>query len=171
MRLRREAIKELAVEYPPLVISHRDVLHIHKYWWSIFENVGVYYDSADVFGMPVMADEFGGNYLDGEANPGLYPTVAESFLRFLGGKHTKELRLQLHTEANARVAEYWRRIGAAGFSPFCIAGSPEDGNHHFMGRLEEADPKPVVECPDGRLFACEPQPGCLGQKLCAGAKK
>lgn len=137
------AIEELLPEYPPLVIGHKDVIHIHKYWWSLFENVGLFYDSASQFDKPIMVDEFGGNYLDGDGNPGAYPTVNESLLRFLGYEHTKEMRLALHRDANARIAEYWRRIGAAGFSPFCILGSPEDGSHHFMGPLRNGDPKPV----------------------------
>ncbi len=136
-------LEELATDYPPLVISHRDVLHIHKYWWSLFENLGLYYDTASEFPLPIMVDEFGGNYLDGAGNPGGYPALAESFLRFLGRDHDAALRLQLHCEANTQIAEYWRRVGAAGFSPFCILGSPEDGNHHFLGPLREAVPKPV----------------------------
>ncbi len=138
-----EAIDTLALEYPPMVVSHRDVTHVHKYWWSLFENVGIYYDSAEQFDQPIMVDEFGGNYLDGQGDPGGYPALAESFLRFLGKNHTAEKRLWLHTVSNCRIAEYWRRIGAAGFSPFCIAGSWEDGNHHFLGPLAEARPKPV----------------------------
>lgn len=138
-----DAIEELLPEYPPLVVSHKDVIHIHKYWWSLFENIGLFYDSAAQFDKPIMVDEFGGNYLDGDGNPGGYPTVNESLLRFLGHGHTKEKRLALHTQSNARIAEYWRRIGAAGFSPFCILGSPEDGNHHFMGPLRMGKPKPV----------------------------
>ena len=138
-----EALRRLAPEYPPLVVAHRDVTHVHKYWWGLFENLGLYYDSADQFPQPIMVDEFGGNYLDGACNPGGYPTLRESFLRFLGRGHTAGQRLWLHTAANAKVAEYWRRIGAAGFSPFCIAGSWEDGNHHFLGPLAEGNPKPV----------------------------
>ncbi|MFP4354310.1 MAG: glycoside hydrolase [Phycisphaerae bacterium] len=137
------ALETLAPEYPPMIVSHRDVLHVHKYWWSLFENVGVYYDTAEQFDQPIMVDEFGGNYLDGQCDPGGYPTLVESFLRFLGPGHTAEERLELNTLANCRVAEYWRRIGAAGFSPFCIAGSWEDGNHHFLGPLSRARPKPV----------------------------
>jgi hypothetical protein len=137
------AIDALVEQYPPLVISHRDVLHVHKYWWSMFENVGIYYDDAEQFPLPIVADEFGGNYLDGRCNPGFYPALKGSFLRFLGPGHTAEDRLWLHTEANCQIAEYWRRIGAAGFSPFCILGPPEDGNHHFLGPLAEGNPKPV----------------------------
>ncbi len=137
------ALNKLTDEFPPLVLSHRDVIHPHRYWWSLFENVGLYYDSADAFDKPIMADEFGGNYLDGDGNPGRYPSVRESYARFLGRNHTVAERLQLHADANARMAEYWRRIGAAGFSPFCILGSPEDGNHHFRGALRDGRPKPV----------------------------
>lgn len=137
------ALNALEPDYPRWAIGHRDVIHVHKYWWSLFENVGLYYDSATQFSKPIMADEFGGNYLDGEGNPGGYPTVRESFLRFLGPNHDAALRLQLHTESNASIAEYWRRLGAAGFSPFCIAGSYEDGSHHFLGPLQEGKPKPV----------------------------
>ena len=137
------AMETLAAEYPPLVVSHRDVTHLHKYWWSMFENLGLYYDSAAQFDRPVIVDEFGGNYLDGQSNPGGYPTLKEGFLRFLGPDHTKALRLQHHTEAATQVAEYWRRIGVAGFGPFCILGSPEDGNHWFMGELKDGIPKPV----------------------------
>lgn len=137
------ALEALAHEYPPMVVGHRDVIHVHKYWWSLFENVGCYYETADTFPQPIMVDEFGGNYLDGDCEPGGYPTLEESLLRFLGPKHTAESRLHLHTEANARIAEYWRRIGAAGFSPFCILGSWEDGNHHFLGELTDGAPKPV----------------------------
>ncbi len=137
------ALDALAPEYPPLVIAHRDTLHLHRYWWSLSENLGLYYDSACQFDQPTIVDEFGGNYLDGEGNPGGYPQLRESFLRFLGRDHTKNLRLQLHCESTTQIAEYWRRMGVAGFSPFCILGSPEDGNHHFLGKLEEANPKEV----------------------------
>jgi beta-galactosidase len=147
------AIEGLTKEYPPLVIAHRDVLHVHKYWWGLFENVGLYYDSADQFPMPIVADEFGGNYLDGEGEPGGYFTLKESFLRFLGRHHTKELRLQLNCESNTQIAEYWRRLGAAGFSPFVMLSSWEDGNHHFLGKLEEGRPKPVW---DGLTAAYSP---------------
>lgn len=135
------ALADLTPDFPPLVVSHRDVIHVHKYWWSLFENLGLYFDSASEFPQPIMADEFGGNYLDRKAGPGAYPTVRETYLRFLGREQTPELRLRHHAESNALVAEYWRRLGAAGFSPFCIAGSPQDGNSWFLGSL--ADPKPM----------------------------
>lgn len=137
------ALDEIIKDYPPLVMEERDVLHIHKYWWSLFENLGLYYDSADQFPKAIMSDEFGGNYLDGKGDIGGYKTTAETFLRFLGRGHTKESRLAFQSVANARVAEYWRRIGAAGLSPFCILGSWYDGNHWFLGDLKEGNPKPV----------------------------
>jgi hypothetical protein len=137
------AIRAIEPDFPPFVVSHRDVFHLHRYWWSLFEDLGLDYDSASEFAKPVVADEFGGNYLDGDANPGLYPALKGSFLRFLGRDNTAEDRLTLHRDANGRVAEYWRRLGVAGFSPFCILGSREDGNHHFMGQLRDAIQKPV----------------------------
>jgi hypothetical protein len=137
------ALNELLPEYPDLVVEDRDVLHIHKYWWSLFENLGLYFDTYDEFPKAIMVDEFGGNYLDGQYNMGNYPTTPEAFLRFLGRGHTAEQRMHHHTISNSRVAEYWRRIGAAGFSPFCILGSKEDGNHWYVGDIHEGNLKPV----------------------------
>lgn len=136
-----EVIEELSQEFPKLIISHRDVCHVHKYWWSLFENVGCKFDHADQFPQPIMVDEFGGNYLDGEGNPGGYPALEGCFSRFLGHDHNTTERLRLNEEANARVAEYWRRIDAAGFSPFCMLASWEDGNHHFLGPSRRDDPR------------------------------
>jgi beta-galactosidase len=138
-----DALNDIVKNYPPLVMEERDVIHIHKYWWSLFENLGLYYDNADQFPKPIMVDEFGGNYLDGNGMPGGYKTSAETFLRFLGRNNTKDLRLELQTLSNGKIAEYWRRIGAAGIAPFCILGSWYDGNHWFMGDLSEGNPKPV----------------------------
>ncbi len=137
------ALDHILKDYPPLVMEERDVMHVHKYWWSLFENVGLYYDSYKQFPKAIMVDEFGGNYLDGNYDPGGYPALKESFLRFLGPNHTREERKYHHTIANAKIAEYWRRIGAAGFSPFCILGSWEDGNHWFEGDIQQGKPKPV----------------------------
>ena len=138
-----EALDELLLEYPPLVLEERDVIHVHKYWWSLFENLGLYYDDAREFPKAIMVDEFGGNYLDEQGQMGEYTTVSETFLRFLGRNHTTKERLNHHTQANARVAEYWRRIGAAGISPFCALGSKQDGSTWFLGALKYGIPKPV----------------------------
>lgn len=137
------ALDRLAAELPPLVFAHRDTIHLHKYWWSLFENVGCYVDDVARFDKAVISDEFGGTYLDGRGDPGGYHTLRASLRRFLGDGHDAAARLHLQSLANARMAEYWRRLDAAGFSPFCIAGSPADGNHHFLGPLAEARPKPV----------------------------
>lgn len=137
------ALNEIVKSYPPFVLSEKDVIHIHKYWWSIFENVGVYFDSADQFDKVIMVDEFGGNYLDEKGDLGGYKALKESYLRFLGRKTDRDERLQFHAMTNSRIAEYWRRIGAAGVAPFAIASSWEDGNTWFMGELKDGNPKPV----------------------------
>ncbi len=136
-------LDSLVKDYPPLVLAERDVIHVHKYWWSLFENLGCYYDNADQFPKAIMVDEFGGNYLDGNNDLGGYRTLRESYMRFLGRDHTREMRSYHHSISNARVAEYWRRIGAAGFSPFCILGSWEDGNHWYLGAMKKPGLKPV----------------------------
>lgn len=138
-----EALDSLLKYYPPLVMEERDVIHVHKYWWSLFENLGLYYDDASQFPKTIMVDEFGGNYLDEKGELGGYKSLKESYLRFLGRTHTADERLDFHAMANARVAEYWRRINAAGYAPFCALGSWEDGNNWFLGKLKEGNPKPV----------------------------
>ncbi len=137
------ALNKITPHYPPLVLEDRETLHVHKYWWSLFENLGLYYDSYKQFPKAIMVDEFGGNYLDGHGEMGGYLTLAESYMRFLGRNHTKEQRLEHHAMSNSAVAEYWRRIGAAGFSPFVILSSWEDGNHWYMGDLKDGNQKPV----------------------------
>jgi len=138
-----EALDTLLKDYPPLVLEERDVIHVHKYWWSLFENLGLYYDDASQFPKTIMVDEFGGNYLDEKGDLGGYKSLKESYLRFLGRTHTADERLDFHAMANAKVAEYWRRINAAGYAPFCALGSWEDGNNWFLGKLKEGNPKPV----------------------------
>jgi hypothetical protein len=137
------ALNSVLPDYPPLVVSHRDVIPIHKYWWSLFENLGLYYDSAEQFPQPIMVDEFGGNYLDSHGDTGGNPVVKECLLRFLGRDQTREGRLEFQAQSHARIAEYWRRLGAAGFAPFCILSSPQDGNTWFLDDLSEGKPKPV----------------------------
>lgn len=137
------ALCTLDREFPHAVISHRDVVHVHKYWWSLFENLNLSYDNAEDLPGAAMVDEFGGNYLDGALDVGGYPEAAGAFERFLGNAHTAAERSQLQALANARVGEYWRRIGVAGCATFCALSSPEDGNHHFLGRLADGVPKDV----------------------------
>lgn len=138
-----QSLTSILPDYGRLILAERDLLHVHKYWWGLFENLGLYYDDARQFPLPIMVDEFGGNYLDGKGNLGGYKTLVESYLRFLGPAHTAEQRLKHHTQANVKVAEYWRRLGVAGYSPFCALGSYEDGNHWYLGPLKEGKPKPV----------------------------
>lgn len=137
------ALNTVLKDYPPLILEERDVTHVHKYWWSLFENVGLYYDSTEQFDKAIMVDEFGGNYLDGNGDMGLYPSIRESYMRFLGPNHTRESRLHHLDRSCAKIAEYWRRIGAAGISPFTIASSQEDGCNWFMGPLADGKPKNV----------------------------
>jgi len=137
------ALNTILPSYPQLLFEERDIIHVHKYWWSLFENLGLYYDSASQFDKAIMVDEFGGNYLDGKGEMGLYPNIKESLMRFLGPNHDAAMRYYHQNRSCAKVAEYWRRIGAAGVSPFVIASSQEDGCTWFMGALKEGKPKPV----------------------------
>ena len=137
------ALDNLLPNYPPLVLEDRDVIHVHKYWWSLFENLGLYYDDYQQFNKAIMVDEFGGNYLDENGDLGGYLTLKESFMRFLGRNHTAEQRLLHQAEANGKVGEYWRRIGAAGIAPVFIYASWEDGNNWFIGNPKNGKEKPV----------------------------
>lgn len=137
------ALDEILKIYPPLVFSHRDILHLHKYWWSLFENLGLSYDFYNQFNQTVIADEFGGNYLNSNGDEGGYPAVKETYLRFLGRNHTGEMRLKHLSLSNGKIAEYWRRVGVAGWTPFTTLSSNEDGNNWFLGNLKEGNPMPV----------------------------
>lgn len=137
------ALDEVLKIYPPLVFSHRDIIHLHKYWWSLFENLGLSYDSYKQFDKTIISDEFGGNYLNANGDEGGYPAVKETYLRFLGRNHTREMRLKHLSLSNGKIAEYWRRIGVAGWTPFTVLGSNEDGNNWFLGDLKEGNPMPV----------------------------
>ncbi len=141
----RDTINEIVKSYAPIILSHRDVMHIHKYWWSLFENVGIYYDNKDVFGMTVIADEFGGNYLDYNYNPGGYFETVSAFKRFLGHNNTVSDRIWLQNVSQSKIAEYWRRLGVAGFSPFCMVSAPNDGNTYYEGNLKDGKFKPVFD--------------------------
>ncbi len=139
----QNSLEYIIKDYPEFILAHRDVLHLHKYWWSMFENVGLYYDNKEQFGETAIADEFGGNYLDYEYNTGKYPAVASGLKRFLGMNHTKEDRIWLQNVSHSKIAEYWRRMGIGGFSPFCMISSPEDGNTYYEGNLADGKFKPV----------------------------
>lgn len=138
-----KALDELVKQYPPVVLEDRDVLHIHRYWWGMSENLGLYYDSYKQFVKPIVVDEFGGIYLDRNGDMGGYPMIPKGMKRWLGENHTAAERLHQQMLASGKVGEYWRRIGAAGIGVFPIASSFEDGNNWFLGDLAEGNPKPV----------------------------
>lgn len=149
------ALDEILKDYPEwTVISHRDVDHLHKYWWSMFENLGLQYDDKSKFEKTTMADEFGGNYLDRNGDYGGYPIVHEGFLRFLGRNNTKEQRLNQLALSCGKIGEYWRRLDIAGWTPYTQLSSFEDGNDWFLGRFEDCNPMPVW---DAMTAAWSPQ--------------
>lgn len=57
----------------------------------------------------------------------------------------QESRVWLHTLSNGKVAEYWRLLHVAGFSPFCLLSSPQNGNTHFFECLKKPVEMPVWE--------------------------
>ena len=138
-----KALDHLIPQYPDMVLEDRDLYHIHRYWWGMSENIGLYYDSYKQFKKAIMVDEFGGIYLDENAQLGGYPRVPESMKRWLGANHTEPERLHQQEQAAGKIGEYWRRMGAAGVAVFPIASSFEDGNNWFMGDLREGNPKSV----------------------------
>lgn len=148
------ALDDVLKDYPHLVMAHRDVEHLHKYWWSIFENLGLYYDSYNQFAKATVCDEFGANYLDEHGNYGGYPSVKEMFPRYIGRHNTKEMRLYQQSLSTGKVGEYWRRLNVAGWMPYTIMSSYEDGNNWFMGDLCEGHQKPVW---DGMTAVWSPQ--------------
>lgn len=139
------ALDEVLQDYPKwTVVSHRDVDHLHKYWWSMFENLGLQYDNKQQFkGRVVMADEFGGNYLDRNGDYGGYPIVKEGFLRMLGRNNTREDRLRQLALSCGKIGEYWRRLDIAGWTPYTQLSSFEDGNDWFLDRFDDCHPMPV----------------------------
>ncbi len=137
------ALNDVLQDYPSLVVAERDIMHLHKYWWSLFENLGLYYDNYQQFDQAAVADEFGGNYLDKNGDYGGYPSVKEAFLRFCGRQNTKEQRMRQLGLSAGKMAEYWRRVDVAGWTPFTILGSYEDGNSWFLGDMREGNPMPV----------------------------
>ena len=137
------ALDSLQKIYPPMVMEDRQVINIHRYWWGMSENLGLYYDSYKQFVLPVMVDEFGGVYLDGDYNVGGYPMLRPAMKRWLGPRHTAMQRSEQQQLAYGKVGEYWRRIGVAGVAAFPIICSFEDGNHWYEGPIKEGRLKPV----------------------------
>lgn len=71
------------------------------------------------------------------------PPSARATCASWGRSHTAAERLHHLDRSCGKVAEYWRRIGAAGVAPFTIASSYADGNHWFLGPLRDGRPKNV----------------------------
>lgn len=142
-------------EYQPTVYFHRDIKDVHFYWWSLFENLCLYYDSPEFEGgmyygggddsgnRALLVGEFGGNYMDGDYNVGGYGALKWSFPRFLGPDHSVETRRWLLNVSSGRIGEYWRRMKAPAISVFCIIGSFEDGCHWYEGDQRKGQLKPV----------------------------
>lgn len=137
------ALNKLCPEYPDMVLAERDVNHIHRYWWGMSENLGLYYDSYKQFIQPIMVDEFGGFYIDEQGEMGAYPMIPSGTRRWLADSHDVDERLYHQCLATGKLGEYWRRLGAAGIGAFAIASSYEDGNNWYMGDLREGNLKPV----------------------------
>lgn len=137
------ALNKLCSEYPEMVLAERDVNHIHRYWWGMSENLGLYYDSYKQFIQPMMVDEFGGFYIDEQGEMGAYPMIPSGTRRWLADGHDVDERLYHQCLATGKLGEYWRRLGAAGIGAFAIASSYEDGNNWYMGDLREGNLKPV----------------------------
>ncbi len=148
------ALDSVLKDYPHVVVAHRDVEHFHKYWWSIFENLGLYYDNYDQFEKATICDEFGGNYLDKDGYYGGYPSVKEMFPRYIGRHSTKEMRLYHQNLSIGKVGEYWRRLNIAGWMPYTIMSSYEDGNSWFLGDFLDGRQMPVW---DGMTAVWSPQ--------------
>lgn len=137
------SLDSLCAIHPPIVLEERDVNHVHRYWWGMSENLGLYYDSYKQFLQPIMVDEFGGFYLDEQGNLGAYPMLPSAVKRWLASNDTLDERLYQQNLATGKLGEYWRRLGAAGIGAFAIASSFEDGNNWYMGNIDEGNLKPV----------------------------
>lgn len=136
-----KALDEITADYPSLIMAQRDVYHSHFYWWGMSANLGLYFDDYNQFQKPVIQDEFGGIYLDGNGDVGGYPLLSGAMLRWQGYNHTKEMRFEQQSLAYGKVGEYWRRVGIAGIGAFPILCSWDDGNHWFLGDVADGKKK------------------------------
>ena len=140
-----EALDTLLKSYPPLVMEERDVIHVHKYWWSLFENVGLYYDDADQFPQAIMVDEFGGNYLDEKANLGGYKALKESYLRFLGREHSASPTVTISCPIACKDCGILEAHQCSGFCPFLHIKQLGRREYLVYGKAEGRKSKAGVE--------------------------
>lgn len=138
-----KVLDSLETVYPPMVLEDRQVINLHRYWWGMSENLGLYYDSYRQFILPVMVDEYGGIYLDGNYGIGGYPMLRPAMKRWLGENHTAADRSRQQILAYSKVGEYWRRTGVAGVAAFPVICSFQDGNHWYEGPIRDGRLKPV----------------------------
>lgn len=134
---------EIRDQFPGYVIANHDTYNLHRYWWSMSENVALYANSWKDYDRPTVIDEFGANYMDENWRVSSYPRALLGFDRFLNKGHTPEMRQQLQEWSYGKIGEYWRRIGIQGIAPFCTLGPFEDGGNWYVGPLEEANLKPL----------------------------
>ncbi|MEP0366884.1 MAG: hypothetical protein ABJN36_11300 [Cyclobacteriaceae bacterium] len=134
---------EIKDQFPSYVIANHDTYNLHRYWWSMSENVALYANSWEDYDRPTVIDEFGANYMDENWRVSTYPRALPGFDRFLNKGHTPEMRQQLQEWSYGKIGEYWRRIGIQGIAPFCTLGPFEDGGNWYVGSLEEANLKPL----------------------------
>ena len=134
---------EIENEFPRYVIANINTYNLHRYWWSMSENVALYANSWKEFDRPTIIDEFGANYMDENWEISSYPRAKPGFDRFLNTGHTPETRMKLQDWSYGKIGEYWRRIGIQGIAPFCTLGPFEDGGNWYVGALKEANLKPL----------------------------
>ncbi|REE00091.1 glycoside hydrolase family 2 protein [Marinoscillum furvescens] len=134
---------EISDDFPSYVIANHDTYNLHRYWWSMSENVALYANSWKDYDRPTIIDEFGANYMNEYWEVSSYPRAAPGFDRFLNKGHTPAMRQKMQEWSYGKIGEYWRRIGIQGVAPFCTLGPYEDGGNWYVGPLEEANLKPL----------------------------
>lgn len=134
---------EISDDFPSYVIANHDTYNLHRYWWSMSENVALYANSWKDYDRPTIIDEFGANYMNEYWEVSSYPRAAPGFDRFLNKDHTPAMRQKMQEWSYGKIGEYWRRIGIQGVAPFCTLGPYEDGGNWYVGPLEEANLKPL----------------------------
>ncbi len=142
-KIMHDSYLEISSQFPNYLIANSDTYNLHRYWWSMAENVALYANSWKDYDRPTVIDEFGANYMNENWEVSSYPRAEPGFDRFLNVGHTPEMRSKMQEWSYGRIGEYWRRIGIQGIAPFCTLGPFEDGGNWYEGPLEEARLKPL----------------------------